>query len=129
MYLFLITTLYIFGILWGLSLNKIGLIPIFLILGISLNLIKSKIVNGKNVLILISIVLFGFVWTCYLKSDYNSKYAEEMITLAGEIKNKISDGEFYSKYLFITNNDKMLLYIPKTFNVKENDLIEVTRQF
>ena len=127
MYLYLITALYIFGILWGLSLNKIGLIPIFLILGIDIALFKFKIVRYKTLAFLSIIVVFGLVYTCYLKENYTSKYAEEKMTLVGEVKDKISDGEFYTKYLLITNNDKILLYVPKSYNITENDLLEVTR--
>ncbi len=137
-----IVVLFIFGIIWGLSLEKIGLIPIFLILGIIFCLIilkkqlskyevlnVDKIISCKTILFISLIITLGLLLTRFRLYDYNNYFSEEDINITGEIADLLSNGDYYNKFLLISNKKKILVYIPNELDIKINDKIELVRFF
>ena len=133
---------YILGILWGLNLSKVGLIPIFLCVLVYMLIqflklnnnesINSKciILNNNTLLILIILILLGLSNTVLRLYIFNSKYDDEVNSFKGEILRCVDKRGYSTKYLLkLFNGDKVLVYINKEIKLEENQVISFSGEF
>ena len=117
---------YILGIIWGLNLQHVGLIPFFiLIICMLVYKIKKKLLSNNIIIVLVTIFfLVGFLNCLFRYYLFSNKYKDEHINGKGEILQLLKEGDYYNKYLFrLDNKDKMVLYIPNSIKIDLNSVI------
>lgn len=128
------------GIIWGLCFSKIGIIPIFLliIIGIIKYLsLKAKHENKnelkKNIIlfiIVIMMVFLGFINYSIRYEKYEKTISPGGIQTSGIIQMRISEGEYYNKYIFKDKDgQKYQIYIPNAISINENDIISINGEY
>ncbi len=121
---------YILGIIWGLNLQYVGLIPfLFILLGCILYF-NSNYKKDLRIIICFVFVMVG-VFNTMLKQDiFDNKYTEGIYYGKGKILELLSNDSYYNKYLFkLDNGDKMLLYIVNDLIIEENTIIDFSAQY